>query len=235
MRKFAPFVQITRTDDDRIAVMFDSACDADATRTPRVVFIRRDMESLSWQVLEEGGEGGKVLRVDLSTGVGEDAIRYFLGTISGDFTVNSVRQAFSDAFQSALAAYLQNSQRLGAVAGMSSDTSPRDEAYAYGYAHVPPPQPIAKPAGRTFLKSVGAVAAIGVLGFAGVYGFSSWIASTPYALSAGRMDPIQAAVAQNMAQDPASITAQVELTKETLRQMGLDPGRAGDLGCLAPQ
>lgn len=48
-------------------------------------------------------------------------------------------------------------------------------------------------------------------------------------------DPIQDAVAKAMAHDSRSTQAQVELTKETLKQMGLDPGKSGDIGCLAPQ
>lgn len=47
--------------------------------------------------------------------------------------------------------------------------------------------------------------------------------------------PIEDAVARAMAQDPASVASQVELTKQTLQQMGLDPGQSGDIGCLAPQ
>ena len=37
----------------------------------------------------------------------------------------------------------------------------------------------------------------------------------------------------DMKEDKASVAAQVELTKETLKQMGLDPGKSGDVGCLA--
>jgi|GEM_PF-1824350 len=48
-------------------------------------------------------------------------------------------------------------------------------------------------------------------------------------------DPIHAAVAQEITQSAPSMQAQVELTKETLKQMGLDPGKSGDVGCLAPQ
>jgi hypothetical protein len=48
-------------------------------------------------------------------------------------------------------------------------------------------------------------------------------------------DPIHDAVAQAMVQNPAAAQAQVELTKATLKEMGLDPGAAGDTGCLAPQ
>ncbi|NIF27694.1 hypothetical protein F3J44_15090 [Pantoea sp. Tr-811] len=52
---------------------------------------------------------------------------------------------------------------------------------------------------------------------------------------ASLQSPIENAVAQQMANDPESIKAQVELTKQTLQSMGLDPGQGGDLGCLAPQ
>lgn len=35
--------------------------------------------------------------------------------------------------------------------------------------------------------------------------------------------------------DPAAVEAQVALTRETLKQMGIDPGKPSDLGCLAPK
>lgn len=47
--------------------------------------------------------------------------------------------------------------------------------------------------------------------------------------------PIDEAVARAMASDPSSVASQVEMTKEVLKQMGLDPGQGGDIGCLAPQ
>lgn len=50
-----------------------------------------------------------------------------------------------------------------------------------------------------------------------------------------KTDPIQDAVAKAMTHDQRSVQSQVELTKETLKQMGLDPGKSGDVGCLAPQ
>lgn len=52
---------------------------------------------------------------------------------------------------------------------------------------------------------------------------------------ASTQSPIENAVAKQLANDPESIKAQVELTKQTLQSMGLDPGQGGDLGCLAPQ
>jgi hypothetical protein len=49
------------------------------------------------------------------------------------------------------------------------------------------------------------------------------------------VNPIEDAVAQAMRLDPASVAAQVELTRKTLEQMGIDPGQSSDLGCLAPK
>jgi hypothetical protein len=48
-------------------------------------------------------------------------------------------------------------------------------------------------------------------------------------------DPVQAAVSRALQQDPESVRQQIELTKETLKSMGLDPGKAGDTGCFAPK
>lgn len=223
MTKFSPFVQIVRT-GERIAVMFDSQCADDATRIPRIVYVPCEMDGLSWSVfLSDSGTSC----VDLVVSNGDAETHHRLGEITAKVEHAAVQQGLANAFQGALAAFLQTGRQIAATGSdVASLDPPRD---AYGPSHPSPGTPAAQqlPAGRTFLKSVSAVAAIGVLGFLGIYSFS--------VISGHEADPIKAAVAQNMAQDPASITAQVELTKETLRQMGLDPGRGGDLGCLAPQ
>lgn len=46
---------------------------------------------------------------------------------------------------------------------------------------------------------------------------------------------VERAVNAAMMQDPALIETQVDLTRNTLKQMGIDPGKPGDLGCLAPR
>lgn len=56
-----------------------------------------------------------------------------------------------------------------------------------------------------------------------------------FQLLASKQSPIENAVAQQMANDPESIKQQVDLVHQTLESMGLDPGKGGDLGCLAPQ
>ena len=46
-------------------------------------------------------------------------------------------------------------------------------------------------------------------------------------------DPVQSAVNKALANDPRARDEQIEITRNTLREMGLDPGKNGDLGCLA--
>jgi len=47
--------------------------------------------------------------------------------------------------------------------------------------------------------------------------------------------PVEVAVGHGMLQDPESVALQVELTRQTLQQMGLDPGQGSDMGCLVSQ
>jgi len=55
--------------------------------------------------------------------------------------------------------------------------------------------------------------------------------SAPSASSQAYDEAFQKAMATN----PEVIESQVQMTKETLKGMGLDAGAAGDLGCLAPE
>ena len=55
--------------------------------------------------------------------------------------------------------------------------------------------------------------------------------SEPSASSQAYDEAFQKAMATN----PEVIESQVQMTKETLKGMGLDAGAAGDLGCLAPE
>ncbi len=222
-----PFIQITRT-GDQVAVMFDQA--GLGAHASRIVFIRKEsMRQLSWEIcdvpsgasnevnpqLETGGiqKGVATIYLLVTKDSGQD--RHELGYVVSD--APEARQAIAAAFQAALVAYLQD-ERLAAGSSVVSMTAPATPGYpGVGY-------PASK---RSFGKTFAVVTVPLLLLGAVSAGLVAW--------ADGRVDPIQAAVAQNMTQDPASIMAQVELTKETLRQMGLDPGRGGDLGCLAPQ
>lgn len=46
--------------------------------------------------------------------------------------------------------------------------------------------------------------------------------------------PYEDALAAALASNPAAVESSVNMTKQALMEMGLDPGGAGDLGCLAP-
>ena len=56
-----------------------------------------------------------------------------------------------------------------------------------------------------------------------------------FRIMAAPSDPVQVAVNKALANDPRARDEQIEITRQTLREMGLDPGKNGDLGCLAAQ
>jgi len=238
MKKFLPFVQITPA-GERLAVMFDSACAEDTTRNPRVVFVPQSAMGLSLDVDGEGVPGS--IQIKLLVVYDDVTKTHDLATISvpgglSQSTVDSMRQAIASSFQTALASYLRQGQISSSSPVMTAFREVKPVGAIYGgdsavfdggmFSGVSEAR---KPARSGTLRSMASIAGLGVLGFAIVYGAIIVGGGT------GQGGVIQAAVTENMGQDPASIMAQVELTKETLRQMGLDPGRAGDLGCLAPQ
>ncbi|WP_323025713.1 hypothetical protein [Castellaniella sp.] len=206
----APFIQITRA-GEKVAVMF--SCGAAA----RVVFVPQDkLQQLSWEMSDPSIEGDAPAPAKLFLLVTRDDApqvkRYEMGDVR--MAAGVARQAIAEAFGVALISYLQD-ERMNAVEVPPALVS-RPGVFE---GH--------KPKNSAWWKMPAFLVLAALISFAAVAGLESW--------SGGKMDPIQAAVSQNMTQDPASIMAQVELTKETLRQMGLDPGRGGDLGCLAPQ
>jgi hypothetical protein len=216
---FSPAIQITAV-GARTAIMFDSAHENDLTRAARLIYVPQAVDSLSLRC-DQPSQG--ISEVKLLVRLGDKVEEHDLATITMSSCNNmDVRKGVADHFQIALVRYLQ-SQNPAMVAS---------EQLVVGAAPKMPvvsshPQADRSAARRPILKSALVVGLVGLIGFTAVYAFSP--------RSVHSADPIQAAVVGNMAQDPASILAQVELTKETLRQMGLDPGRPGDLGCLAPQ
>ncbi|ANN80829.1 hypothetical protein [Bordetella flabilis] len=222
--RFSPFVQITAM-DNRIAVMFDSDFAGDTLRMPRVVMLPRPPTEISCEV--EGGQSE--YRVKLLASHDGSVQCHDLATIAttDNLPLVDVRQAVASSFGRALQSYLRWECRALGAYKEPQLTSPGMVGAVPGEPAMSAPITQSGKGNRSVWRSAAVVAAVAVVGFCLAYGLS---ARTGHAA-----DPIQAAVAENMAQDPASITAQVELTKQTLRSMGLDPGRAGDLGCLAAQ
>lgn len=232
MKKFLPFVQISADTNtvagDRIAIMFSSVSEEDLTPFSRVIFVPRSIVGLAGEtdVLDGGAVRVKLLVTADGAGVQE----HVLGVVTlPNVPADQISKAVVIAFRDAFAAYLQwvNAQ----AAGLTPVAAPR--------AWSDPALSSPKAPGRSVAKSIARVAGISVagLGIAMLIGFGlTELGARGVGGGVGQgAAAVQAAVAQNMAQDPAAIKAQVELTQQTLRQMGIEPGRPGDLGCLAPQ
>lgn len=236
MKSFEPIIHIIE-DQQSLLVMFDSGWDHDVTRMPRLVRVTLPIQDLSWKMDAEQlplDESIPSYPISLIVKSSDGESSYALGSITpeksgGQAHAGAIYQGIANSFSRALLLYLsQKSQpvvpsvEIGQKAGSPVHRGKPQAIGSYDDGRSNRSRPI--------LKSVAQAAAVAVV-LVAVTGF---FVSIPF-MGSNAADPIQTAVAQNMAQDPASITAQVELTKETLRQMGLDPGAAGDLGCLAPR
>lgn len=226
MRNFEPIIHIME-DEQSLLVMFDSGWEDDSTRMPRLVRIALPIQDLSWKMdLAEPNNHISSYSIILTVKSLDSEEHHPLGAITPQKTLGkggeeAIYQGIANAFAHALLLYLgQKSSPIAPSAEVGQEVGTP--------VHRSGSQTIRS---RSILKSVAKSAAFAIVAV-GVVGLL--LASAPF-MGSNVADPIQTAVAQNMAQDPASITAQVELTKETLRQMGLDPGAAGDLGCLAPR
>lgn len=242
--EFTPVFHIMEL-PEHLFITFDSMSPLDLTRAVRGFRIGKDFEHLTF-VLEgfdkesrtDDGDRfvlGKILLVvngssNKQQGKYELAECKFLlpperrrnNGVRVEDIAYSIRQGVSNAFISAISSYRNNQGQFS-----------RDEA------NIEPSALRSKPSLNTVAaKSLGseernyrrkmalAIAAPMLVCFFAWCGFKIFARSPT---------PVEAAVSNAMKQDPNSVAAQIELTKATLRQMGLDPGKSGDLGCLAPQ
>lgn len=225
MRNFGPIIHIME-DEQSLLVMFDSAWEDDSTRMPRLVRIALPIQDLSWKMdLAEPNSPTGSYSIILTVKSLDGEAQHPLGAITprktlGKGDVEAIHQGIADAFAHALLLYLGHKSPSAAPSAEAATPMHRSGSQT---THS---RPILKSVAKSAVFAIVAIVVVGVMG--------SLLTSVPF-MGSNAADPIQTAVAQNMVQDPASITAQVELTKETLRQMGLDPGAAGDLGCLAPR
>lgn len=237
MQNFEPIIRII-DDEKALLVMFDSASSEDITRMPRL--IRVDLPAEQFFLKMEHAEATSTqaaLNVYLTVKSGDNETAYLLATITStknDERCRKIYDAISSAFSHALQVYLNQKNQHISAEGLHEAVLPLRHTSANGVGKNNGVQHdlLVAPRSTSAWKSVAKSAAVAVV-LIGVVGL--FFIMLPSMGASGVADPIQAAVAENMVQDPASITAQVELTKETLRQMGLDPGAAGDLGCLAPR
>lgn len=254
---FSPELRIFG-DGDQLVIAFDSLSAFDAKRAARSIRIPSAFKQLSFSlegfdkdsVTDVGDRRTVVGKIKLAI-VGDDGQETFNELADCRFIIPafgkakngvfpfapvehieySVRQGVSDALVMATANYYA-SRSTGATSGVMAGhqgmmppalvvapaTAGSDEALRAR----PAANDGAKTSRRKILLAVGAPLFILFLAW-GVLK-----ASAP-------VSPIDEAVARAMASNPSSVASQVEMTKEVLKQMGLDPGQSGDLGCLAPQ
>jgi hypothetical protein len=264
MQPFTPDIHITAIDDHDVVVTFDSGASHDYARGAKALRIRRNFTELSVRVegildletreLGTTKEYRGSLRLVVSGADGKQA-DYLLSELvlrgdadrrrrTGDRfppaeqVAQDVRQGLAAAFARALATYYAKEAQLDTVGRAphrllteSPPAAPASIAAAsppinagFFPALAPPTQYSGPPHRRSRGRVIAAAVATPLVVITCL-----WIAGVK------KRDPIAEAVAQSMVQNPRSVQSQVDLTKETLRQMGLDPGKSNDLGCLAAQ
>lgn len=250
MLTFTPDLRIF-ANGDLLVVHFDTRSQLDTQRASRCVQISKNFKQLSFaiegfdaqSITDDLGKGyrsiaGKIL-LTVTTDVSNEEQRFDLAccnfvlpAIGGKpkrgvfqfFTAEQfeyvVRQGVSASLSAALSEYCNSCRSQGlsivssqlhsppTVSGVNVTSSAANDDSAFKK------------------KLVMSVIAAPILTLLVAWGGSSFF---------NKSSPIEEAVARQMVQDPESIAAQVELTKQTLKQMGLDPGQSGDIGCLAPQ
>lgn len=240
-------------------IVFDTQSPVDASRSARMIRVEKGLKQLSFTLsgfdtpVDDGArrELSGIIALVMKDSAGNDTTADLaeckltfnaagkpdkLGVfahIDPKRVEYAVRQSVSDAFTAAITDYFEQMPGVALVAApaaLQESVAPRDHYGAQPASRREQRQAEAANASRIARgrrrKLIAAWTVPPLLAFAVFAGISK-LAQQP--------SPIQNAVAQQMANDPESIKAQVELTQQTLKSMGLDPGKGGDLGCLAPQ
>ncbi|MFP3865955.1 hypothetical protein SHV42_23745 [Pseudomonas capeferrum] len=243
---------------EHLLVVFDSQSPHDALRATRTVRIPKAFKQLSLVVagLDAAEDDGhrRILTGSVSLAIQDDAdvlSSYELAALQLVFHAEAdrkgalthidpalvayqVRQALSECLNEALNDYFQREE----AQKVSVQPETLQPAVASAQYHAAAPQP-----SRKALREQAASDAERQARSRRRKAVLAWVVPPVLIIAvlstlshlASSQSPIENAVAQQMANDPESIKAQVELTKQTLQSMGLDPGQGGDLGCLAPQ
>lgn len=257
---FAPELRVVArgTASNRLVLSFDTATDIDLQRSPRVVMVdTTGVLSISTSVDDLKCEDSALRRyvtgkINLLTNTGEDdPAKYLLADFKlalecdgkrdkeGKFSFppeheieQIVRQGVADAFADASLDMVADP----VVAGVSSG-SMDSRRYEGGDSQSWMPRPALGYAGTGSIRANAGTSKARMskkmLAFLGVLGVLLLVAV--FRIMAAPSDPVQVAVNKALANDPRARDEQIEITRQTLREMGLDPGKNGDLGCLAAQ
>ncbi|MDB6014969.1 MAG: hypothetical protein JWL65_7219 [Gammaproteobacteria bacterium] len=261
MQVFAPALHIASVDHHDAAVIFDSGAANDYARAVKTVRVPRSFTEMSIQVSEfvemqseptstmREYSGSIVLHVK---GADEREIQYVLAEprfrleaertrgkpplfpSTGTLT-QTVRQGVAAAFGRALAGYQASEAQMDAIARLPAGRLPiAAESLEHRGATITGLGGIAALEGPTHTATDSVVertrfrnrviAAV-VISPLVVFALLSFVGK--------KHDPIAEAVAKSMVEDPQSLASRVQLATATMKAMGLDPGKSGELGCLA--
>jgi hypothetical protein len=252
MDNFSPELRIFGN-GDQLVVAFDSLSRIDAKRAARSIQIPANFKQLSFSlegfdkdsVTDVGDRRTVIGKINLVTiNAGGETTTHELADCQ--FTLPAIGKPKNGVFQFAPVEQVEYAVRQGVsdalVAALSDFYAARpasDHAVA-GHQLIVAPTRSGLDAAETSRQRVAEnderkafrrKMALAIIGTPLLIWFLAWGGSKLLTPSS----PIEDAVVRAMEQDPSSVASQVELTKQTLKQMGLDPGQSGDIGCLAPQ
>lgn len=258
LHDFSPELRVVApgTASKRLVVVFDTNTDIDLKRSPRIVMIDTEgVTDIRTEVSNVTCEGLVVRalyrgQINLLTKKGDgDPTSYLLADFemeiegtgkrdkAGSFIfppeteiAQFVRQGVADAFTDASLEMIYSTaspvQTHAQELASPSQWLPRPAMAYAGAAAGPAPSAGSKRSGPTKNGlSKKAAWAIGVM--------LLLLSAAAIKIMVSSGDPVQSAVNKALAQDPRARDEQIEITRNTLKEMGLDPGKNGDLGCLA--
>lgn len=240
MMDFTPVIQLTRVSADSVLLVFDSCLNNDTARATKVIKFPDGFLGISYELSGEGVEAeegadwrqfsatltflinvsGETRRLDCAMDLRISALekksKRFVFASDEDI-LDELRAGVADAMTEAVADYMERSS------GALLLVPPPAVSGGFVNANAHLPRKNAPSVWRTHWVKI---TATGMSVLLVVYGLL-W--------AGGKMlshDPAIAAVEHQMANDPNITTEQIRLTKQTLKEMGLDPGQAADTGCL---
>ena len=250
---FAPELRVVArgTASNRLVIVFDTATDLDLKRSPRIVMIDTEGVTSITTSVDEITADDRVIhqlvsgKINLLTQKdGAEPVKYLLaefqlqieGGKSGKDGKLSyppqgeieqiIRQGVADAFTDASLEMTSEPAPAGEYRVQDSfERQPWTPRPAPAYASAGPALSMRASAAAKPRLSKKMIAFIGVL--------AVLLLAAALKIMAAPADPVQAAVNKALANDPRARDEQIEITRQTLREMGLDPGKNGDLGCLA--
>ncbi len=251
---FAPELRVVArgTASNRLVIVFDTATDLDLNRSPRIVMIDTEGVTSITTSVDEIAAHDRVTDQIVSGAInlltqkdGSEPVKYLLaqfelqlegsGKVSKDGKLSFpslseieqiIRQGVADAFTDASLEMASEPASAGEYHGQGGfERQPWAPRPVPAYVSAGPVASMRTSAAAKPRLSKKMIAFVGIL--------AVLLLAAALKIMAAPTDPVQTAVNKALANDPRARDEQIEITRQTLREMGLDPGKNGDLGCLA--